>query len=120
MPGFLLAQENSNTEDLALEEVAVAATRVQESLQDVPDSAVAAYVDDIYLARQTGALIDVLDLERIEVLRGPQGTFACVMEPAIPWLFYGRCIPGQRVSSNSILKKHSQMPPGTRPGTPQA
>ena len=38
------------------------------------DPAVAVYQDGIYLATITGALLNVWDAERIEVLRGPQGT----------------------------------------------
>ena len=38
------------------------------------DPAVAVYQDGIYLATTTGALLNVWDADRIEVLRGPQGT----------------------------------------------
>ena len=38
------------------------------------DPGVGIYFDDVYMARPQGALLDVFDVQRIEVLRGPQGT----------------------------------------------
>jgi iron complex outermembrane recepter protein len=34
------------------------------------------YIDDVYYGSLTGSLLDLLDLDRVEVLRGPQGTLA--------------------------------------------
>lgn len=38
------------------------------------DQPVGLYVDGVPIAKSTGAAFDVVDLERVEVLRGPQGT----------------------------------------------
>jgi len=61
--------------------------------QVTQDPSVGIYIDGIYIARSAGLALDIADLARIEVLRGPQGTL------------YGRNATGGAV--NLITRKPS-------------
>ncbi len=57
------------------------------------DPGVGSYIDGIYLARTGGALLDTVGMERVEVLRGPQGTL------------FGRNAVGGSISFTTIKPK---------------
>ncbi|MEM9255807.1 MAG: TonB-dependent receptor [Pseudomonadota bacterium] len=60
--------ENNSTLRLFIRGVGLTDTQITQ------DAAVGVYLNNAYIARSTGLAFDVADLERIEILRGPQGT----------------------------------------------
>jgi len=60
------------------------------------------YVDDVYYPSLTGANFDLLDLDRVEILRGPQGTLA------------------GRNSEGGAVKLYSKQPQGDDSGSVRA
>ena len=63
---------------------------------------VGVYVDDVYIPTLSSSLLDLMDLDRIEVLRGPQGTLA------------------GKNSIGGAIKLFSQKPDGSGRGSLQA
>ncbi|MCG8415303.1 MAG: TonB-dependent receptor [Pseudomonadales bacterium] len=70
VPNFFADQFPANNKTLRLFIRGVGVTDVQIT----QDPAVGVYLDGVYIARSTGLATEIADLERIEVLRGPQGT----------------------------------------------
>ncbi len=67
-PGFTMTQFNIGEPSYSMRGIS------SSSDSAAAESSVAIFVDDVFIGRPAGANFSFLDLERIEVLRGPQGT----------------------------------------------
>lgn len=69
-PGFLIRQAPSNASAVALG----LRGQVQNDVLATVDPSVGTYVDGVYWARAYGLNADILDVNSVQVLKGPQGT----------------------------------------------
>ena len=68
VPGLVSYNSNPRNSSVGIRGLGVT------SAQDGLDTSVGVYVDGVYLGRPGMALEDLIDVEQVEVLRGPQGT----------------------------------------------
>jgi len=67
-PSLVAYQSNARNSSIGIRGIGVS------SAADGLDTSVGVYVDDVYLGRPGMALEDLIDIDQLEVLRGPQGT----------------------------------------------
>ena len=64
------------------------------------------YVDDVYYARPQGAILDIYNIDRIEVLRGPQGTLYGRNTEGGAVKFVTAALPDERAFSSKGTRRH--------------
>jgi len=68
VPSFTAYQSNARNSSIGIRGIGVS------SAADGLDTSVGVYIDGVYLGRPGMALGDLIDIDQVEILRGPQGT----------------------------------------------